>query len=315
MNKTLGINRHTDAQQVFSFLEKVSHARNNLQKERASVVPDPSIRVRKTKRSSEIYVSMKKEGKTQSVTSALSPTKRDKRMQCAKLMFGVAHRFSVEHQLQDDDKIKAALAKLEPSAFDLIDRDIKAGEMRALFETILKRPAEITTGIACSSALIIAPIEPEKKISQPAAENRETDQGPPARKKTRRPRLKNLARPLKAAARKANRTPGNELAAADIFHPAPVLAPKPPERMALTSTISETSIFSNERSPLIDQSLMISRTEHSTPAQMPMPMPAPMPQDKSSNAAPLPPRPRKGLLAFFSWIAQGFTNFFRSYFG
>jgi hypothetical protein len=309
MNKTLSITRDTNAQQVFSFLERVSHARNNLQKERASVVPDPSIRVRKGKYSSEIYVSVKKEGKRQTVTSALSPTKRDKRMQCAKLMFGVATKFSVKHQLQDDHEIKAALAKLRPSALDVIDRDIKAGEMRALFETILKRPAEITTGIARSSASITAPIEPEKKTSQPAAENRETDQSPPAREKTRRPRLKNITRPLKAAARKRTRTSGNELLAAEIIHPTPVLAPKPPERMASTSKISEAAIFSNERSPLIDRSLMISMTENNTPAPMPMQ------QDKGSHAAPLPTKPRKGLLAFFSWIAQGLANFFRSCFG
>nr|WP_314628446.1 hypothetical protein [uncultured Noviherbaspirillum sp.] len=308
MNKTLSITRNTNAQQVFSFLEDVSHARNNLQKARTNVVPDPSIRVRKTKGISEIYVSMRKEGKTQSVASALSPSKRDKRMQCAKLMFGVASRFSVEHQLQDDQKVKAALAEIKHSASDVLDHDIKAGEMRARFETILKRPAEITTGISRTSASIMTPIEPEKKTSQPAAENRETKQGPPARKKTRRPRLKNITRPLKAAAREKTRTSGNELLAAEIAPPMPVLAPKPPEQMAWPSTISETAIFSDERSPLIDQSSMVSRTENNTPVKMPMP------QDESSHAAPLPSRPGKGLLAFFSWIAQGFTNFFRSCF-
>lgn len=314
MNKTLGITRNTNAQQIFSFLEDVSHARNNLQKESASVVPDPPIRVRKTKGSSEIYVSMRK-GKTRTLASVLSPTKRDKRTQCAELMFGVAAKFSVEHRLQDDHKTKAALAELEHSALDVLDHDIKAGEMRVLFETILKRPAEITTGIARSSASIMAPIELEKKASQSAAEHRETDQGPPPRRKTRRPRLKNFTRPLEAAARKTNRTSGNEPVAAEIIQPAPMLAPKPPEQMALTSKIGEIAIFSSERSPLIDQSLMIPRTENNTPARMPMPMPMPMSQDKSSHAAPLPPKSRKGLLAFFSWMAQGFTNFFRSCFG
>jgi hypothetical protein len=310
MNKTLSITRNTNAQQVFTFLEGVSQARNRLHKSSASAVPDPSIRVRKRAGLPEIYVSPGKEGKKQTVASALSPTKRAKRMKCAELMFGVAKKFSVEHQLQNDQKVRTALAELKHATSGVLNHDIKAGEMHALFETILIRPAEITTGGARSSTPLMAQTEPEKNPTpRPAAENRETVQAPPAKKKTRRPRLKNITRPLEAAARKGSRTPGNERVAAEIIRPAPVLVPRRDKRMALTSTTSESAVFANERRPLIDQSMMMSRIGNKRPAPMPMP------QDRSRHAAPAPARPRKGLLAFFSRILQGLRNFFRSRFG
>ena len=197
MNRTLSITRGTDAHQVFAFLGGVNQARSSHQKQGKVVVPDPSIRVRKKGGVAEFYVSEAKKATKQTAASMLSPTKRAKRMECARIMFDVAHKFLLDHQLQDDRKAQKALADIAHFKDRTMNHDIKAGEMHALLETILKRPAEIT--IARQPPPLMTETGLRQQAPCAAAENPKTDKVALARKKTRRPRLKNIIRPAIAA--------------------------------------------------------------------------------------------------------------------
>lgn len=312
MNKTLSIRRDTNAQEIFSYLDRISRARNLSQRQSASVVPDPPIRARIIDGATELYVSRLKTGSRKTIGSSSSASKRLNRLRCAEIMIDVAKKFAARHQLENDRKVRTALAEIKSAERHVMSHDIKAGEMRALLETILKRPAELTIGTVRPSLPMTAQVEPEREKSHPAAERRAIAQASPAKKKTPRLRVKNFTRPRKALTQKKTGIARNAMDDADVIPPMRLFAPEPGKRVASMSRAGEADIFSDERRPLLDSSSTSSTAETNAPASLPTPMPSPQ---NSSTAASMPAKPRNGFLAFFSWIIQGVTNFFRSRFG
>lgn len=308
MNSTLTITRETNAQHVFSYLETVHQQRKKLQEQSTRLVPAPSIRVREDRGVVKIYVPDETKGK-QTVASRLSPTKRNKRMKCAALMFEVANRFLIKNQLQNDPKAKTALAEIKRSKKRILKHDIKADEMRALLESILKRPAEVTMQTARVPKPVAAQsAAPDKEAPRPVVENHEKDQVHPARNKRPRPRLKNITRPLKAAAQQIRKPPRRETVAAEILPAAAICIPAPEQSVATTFTIKDCSVASIEQRHPADPLCIRPEIESRSP------MPFPTPQDKSASATSTPSRSRNGFLAFFSWIASGLANFFKNLF-
>ena len=310
MNRTLSIRPNTDAHQVFLFLEGVNRARNRLEKQGAVLVPDPSIRVRKKCGVAEFYVSEVKNAGKPTAASKLSVTKRAKRMKCARIMFGVARKFVRDHRLQNDQKAKAALASIKDLKDRTTNHDIKAGEMHALLESILRRPGEIAT--ARLSTPPATETKPTQKTSCASAESPATDQVTPAPKKARRVRVKNFTRLVEAAALESSKSKSKLITDTRTNAPAPVLFSTPETQVTPLPTTSEANISFREHSPSTSMTVPLPKTENDTPVAMPVQSP---PDNRSTVASSLPSKPRTGFLAFLSRMVEGLTQFFKSRFG